>query len=61
MKDAYALVKDKIVVGGYLCVHDVIPSDHMPKLNEWWNELCQNDFPFKLISLGKYLIVYKRV
>jgi len=34
MKMGYELVKDKIVKGGYLLLHDVIPSNHMPTLND---------------------------
>jgi hypothetical protein len=28
--DGYNLMKDKIVPGGYLCLHDMIPAHHMP-------------------------------
>ena len=32
MKIGYDLVKDKIVKGGYLLLHDVLPVHHLPKL-----------------------------
>uniref|UniRef100_A0A6M3KVT6 Methyltransferase n=1 Tax=viral metagenome TaxID=1070528 RepID=A0A6M3KVT6_9ZZZZ len=34
MKMGYNIVKDKIVKGGYLLLHDVIPPTHLPQLND---------------------------
>lgn len=32
---AYAGVKDKIVSGGYLLMHDTVPENHLPELNKF--------------------------
>lgn len=34
MKTGYELVRQKVVKGGYLLLHDVIPPTHLPKLND---------------------------
>ena len=43
MKNAYKLVRDKIVKGGYLCLHDVVPVGHINGLNEWYQEILKTD------------------
>ena len=60
MKDAFDLVKNKIVIGGYLCLHDVIPNLHMPRLNHWWFEEADHK-EFLLKNFGKHLVVYKKL
>lgn len=35
MKMAYELIKNKIVIGGYLFIHDAVPEDHLPMINIW--------------------------
>jgi len=32
-KIAYEAIKDKIVIGGYLLMHDALPEDHLPMIN----------------------------
>lgn len=32
-KIAYEAIKDKVVVGGYLFMHDALPEDHLPIIN----------------------------
>lgn len=41
MWHAYNLVKDKIVKGGYLCLHDVIPEWHIPGCYEYYQKILQ--------------------
>lgn len=35
MKMAYKAIRDKVVVGGYLFIHDTLPEDHLPMINVW--------------------------
>lgn len=39
MWQAYNLVKDKIVKGGYLCLHDVIPKGHIHGCYEYYQKM----------------------
>lgn len=39
MRDGYALVADKVVAGGYLCLHDVVPQGHINGLYEFYQEI----------------------
>jgi hypothetical protein len=48
MKDAYDLIKNKLVRGSYLCLHDVIPKGHIEGLYEWYTEIK---------NCGKYELV----
>jgi hypothetical protein len=57
MKSAYNLVKSYMRTGGYLCLHDVIPNQHMPSLYSWW--FFEDKLNLKLEYIGKYLVVYK--
>lgn len=41
MWQAYNLVKDKIVKGGYLCLHDVIPKGHIHGCWEYYQEMIK--------------------
>ncbi len=44
MKTGYEAVKDKIVEGGYLFLHDCVPENHLPLLNKWlFNEVLKED------------------
>lgn len=38
MKTGYQAVKDKIVKGGYLLMHDVVAKNNLPRLHEWFFE-----------------------
>jgi hypothetical protein len=59
MKIAYESIKNKMVKGGYICVHDVIPSEHLPMINKWWYEEVMPLGLYEEYTLGKYLGVYK--
>lgn len=61
MRNAYRLIEDRMVVGGYLCLHDVIPKGHIPGCWELYQEILaegkyelENEFP------GSYLAVLRR-
>jgi len=43
MKDAYHLIKDKLLVNAFLCLHDVVPKSHIEGLNEWYEEIKSRD------------------
>jgi hypothetical protein len=43
MVHAWNLVKNKIVKGGYLCLHDVIPKGHIHGLWEYYQEMIAED------------------
>jgi hypothetical protein len=43
MMDAWHIVKNKIVKGGYLCLHDVIPKGHIHGLWENYQEMISED------------------
>lgn len=60
MQNAYKLVKDKIVKGGYLCLHDVIPKGHINGLYEIYQQALKD---FKLVEecpAGTHLVILKR-
>lgn len=42
-KTGYELVRNKIVKGGYLLLHDVIPEHHLPLLNSYYLNTILND------------------
>ena len=59
MNDAYNLIKNKIKTGGYICVHDIIPENHIPSLNKWWfNEILPST-NLTFIDNGTYLGIYR--
>ncbi len=39
MRTAYGLIENRIVPGGYLCLHDVLPVVHIPGLNAFYREI----------------------
>lgn len=39
MKNAFDIVNDKIVKGGYLCLHDVVPDGHIKGLHQWYQTI----------------------
>lgn len=41
MWQAYNLVKNKIVKGGYLCLHDVIPKDHIYGMYDYYTRMLE--------------------
>lgn len=54
------LVKDKIVKGGYLCLHDVIPSGHIFGLWGLYQELISSDDWEVEEKPHSFLVVLKR-
>lgn len=59
MKTAYEAIKDKLVPGSYICIHDVIPADHLPDIHKWWYEEVMTSGLYEEIGFGKYLGIYK--
>lgn len=61
MKNAYNLIENKLTKGGYLCLHDVIPKNHIQGLNEWYEDL-KNSNKYELIGEypNSYLSVLKK-
>jgi FkbM family methyltransferase len=59
--DGYLLVKDKIVSGGYLCLHDMIPNGHIPGCYEKYQQILDSGL-WDLILEDKqsYLVILKR-
>lgn len=51
MRIAYEAIKDKIVMGGYLLIHDSLPADHLPMIHA----LVYN----QIIPEGKWKVIIK--
>lgn len=51
MEAGYAAVKDKIVKGGYLFMHDILPANHLPLLYNW--------FYSEVLPSGLWKIIYE--
>lgn len=63
MKMAYEAVKDKITKNDYLFFHDVVPSNHLPLLEDWFlNEVMQSGL-WEIIGKWKsdYLVGVRRI
>ena len=50
-KIAYEAIKDKIVVGGYLFMHDALPKDHLPMIHSYVYH--------QIIPEGRWKIMYE--
>lgn len=61
MENAYKSVKDKIIKGGYLCLHDVVPKNHINGLFEWYKNILEND-GYELVNEypKSYLAILKK-
>lgn len=59
--DGYNLVKDKIVSGGYLCLHDMIPQGHINGCWERYQQIMAEGL-WELVSEtpSAYLVVLKK-
>lgn len=58
MKLGYEAIKDKMVSGGYLLVHDVV-GRHLPLLHDWWfNEIMPLGL-YEECKRNDYLAVFK--
>lgn len=47
---AYEAIKDKIVVGGYLMMHDSLPENHLPQIHRYVYEEIIKEGRWKLIK-----------
>lgn len=63
MANGFNAVKDKIVLGGYLLLHDVVDKDHIPKTHAWYKEVVLTDKRYKLLSdnEGHFIVILERV
>jgi hypothetical protein len=61
MQTAYALVRDKLTMGAYLCLHDVSPTGKIPGLFQMYEsikreglyEVVVEEFPNDLVVLRR--------
>jgi len=62
MRDAYGMVKNRIVKGGYLCLHDVIPKGHIHGNNELYKDIISEGL-FEVFQEApeSYLAIMKRI
>lgn len=58
-KQAYELIKDKLVSGAYLCLHDTIPQGHIPGMWEWYQTI-KHDYEVIGEYENGYLSVLKK-
>lgn len=58
MIDAFNLIENKMVKGGFLCLHDVIPKGHINGLNEWYEKIKMNE---RYEIVGEYTESYLAV
>lgn len=60
-KQAFELVKDKIVSGGYLMLHDCVPEQHIPGCYKVYQDILKTGL-FELIGEyhPEYLVILKR-
>lgn len=64
MTDGYEAVKDRIVKGVYLLLHDVIDEDHIPALNKLFKEtiMGRDKDMWKEVDRSKhFLVVLERI
>lgn len=63
MQSGYAAVENLIVLGGYLCLHDVVGHKLLPELHEWYEQMVKTDKKWEIILERKpeYLAILKRV
>lgn len=62
MKTGWDLVKDKIVKGGFLALHDVIPNGHIDGLFELYYEILDaGDYSIVMECPASYLVVLERL
>lgn len=62
MKTGYEIVKDKIVKGGFLCLHDCNPKNHIEGLWEFYEEILNSGNWKEIMHCdSSYLIVLEKV
>lgn len=61
-RQAFELVKDKIVRGGYLLLHDCVPSDHIPGCYQVYQDILKTG-KFELVGEyhPEYLVIMKKL
>lgn len=62
MRTGFEAVKDKIVVGGYLHIHDV-PNNYLKRLQKWYDDVVLKDKSFKMVeqSEGSYTTILEKI
>jgi hypothetical protein len=60
MEQSYQLIKDKIVSGGYLCLHDVIPKGHINGLYELYQTILKEGFELVSEHPQSFLVILKK-
>lgn len=62
MTDAWNLVKNKIVSGGYLCLHDVVPNGHIKGLWERYQSMLSENL-YELVEEvnNSYISVLRKI
>lgn len=63
MWHAYNLIKNKMVKGGYLCLHDVIPKGHIPGCWEYYQKMMGEGL-FELVeehAAGTHLVTLRKL
>jgi hypothetical protein len=60
MLEAYYLVRGKIVSGGYLLLHDVIPAGHITGCNEVYKRILEDDIWDIVEEKDNYLLAILR-
>jgi hypothetical protein len=64
MMNGYEAVKDKVVKGGYLCLHDVLPPPHLDgHIYNWWynHQLGSGEWEIYAEHPKCHLGIYKRI
>lgn len=64
MKNGYSALKDKIVKGGYLCLHDVLPAPHLGGyIYGWWYNEVLGEGEWKVVGEypNSHLGIYKKL
>lgn len=62
MRHGHRLVRDKILPGGYLCLHDVVPDGHIAGLYRFYREVVvEGLFSVVREETGSYLAVLQRL
>jgi len=63
MRNGYEAVRDKVVPGGYLFLHDVLPPNHIREIHDWWyQEVMPGTKLWKVVGEwdGSFLAGFKR-
>lgn len=51
MRNGWDAIKDKIVPGGYVFIHDALPENHLPAVHKWWfNEVLPSSPEYEVVG-----------